>query len=333
MTSTSEKVRFLACEQVEMCLKGIFPETRIVPFGSSVNSFGKTNCDLDMAVMYQPGERTNSNSRLVFQSKGASGRGRLANQGKTLLSYLSFAVQNFLPGCKVDDQIFNARVPIIKYRQHFLDLDCDLSCSESGYHASSLLYLWGHTDSRVRPLVCAVRKWAKEHKLVTDERPTQNLTNFPLTLMVIFYLQHVHGILPTLEKLKEMADEKDHVTSDEGIEANFLRDINGLRYALNKSFSHESVAELSLAQLLQGFFEFYGLFDYSKMSICVINGEPMSKRRDALDVVNPLEPHLNASAFVKSETVVKFRDYCLQTSAKFHYLEALQVILTESLKT
>ena len=102
------------------------------------------------------------------------------------------------------EQIFNCRVPIVKYRQDFLDLECDLSQCTSGFEMSALLYLWGNLDERVRPLVFVIRKWAKENDLVPELRPTSFFTNFPLTLMVIFYLQ-TKTILPPLSRLKELA--------------------------------------------------------------------------------------------------------------------------------
>lgn len=33
-----------------MALSGLFPKATVVPFGSSVNSFGNLNCDLDMIL-------------------------------------------------------------------------------------------------------------------------------------------------------------------------------------------------------------------------------------------------------------------------------------------
>ena len=106
------------------------------------------------------------------------------------------------------EQIFNCRVPIVKYRQDFLDLECDLSQCTSGLEMSALLYLWGNLDERVRPLVFVIRKWAKENDLVHELRPTSFFTNFPLTLMVIFYLQ-TKTILPPLSRLKELASKFD----------------------------------------------------------------------------------------------------------------------------
>ena len=87
------------------------------------------------------------------------------------------------------------------------------------------------------------------------------------------------------------------------------------------------VASLSLTELLKGFFEFYGLFDYQNNGICVISGKEIRRRRiDAiLDVVNPMEPNLNTSVFVQEEALMKFRRLCHQACRKLQYLDSLQV--------
>ena len=141
MSKTSEKIRFLCCEQIEASLKGMFPKSKILPFGSSVNSFGKRSSDLDMLISQAP-TTTKPNSRLVFHSKSSAAH---FESGKLMISNISFSLQNFLPGCQEISHVFHARVPIVKYRQDFLDLDCDLSFQQSGFYMSSLLYLWGNT--------------------------------------------------------------------------------------------------------------------------------------------------------------------------------------------
>ena len=133
------------------------------------------------------------------------------------------------------EQIYNCRVPIVKFRHDFLNLECDLSQGSSGVEMSSLLYLWGNLDDRVRPLVFVVRKWAKENGLVPQLRPTSFFTNFPLTLMVIFYLQS-KTILPSLNQLRELATDEDHVICDDGTRASFLRDVRNHYYNLNGSY-------------------------------------------------------------------------------------------------
>jgi len=68
---------------------------------------------------------------------------------------------------------------------------------------SELLHLYGEIDWRVRPLVIAIRQWAKSQK-ITYESPGPWITNFSLTLLVLFYLQQ-KKILPSLNILKMCA--------------------------------------------------------------------------------------------------------------------------------
>ena len=101
MSSNNEKMRFLACEQVERCLEGLYPNTKIMPFGSSVNSFGKRNSDLDMCIVHNrknmaENSLKSKNSRLVFHSKRISHSSR-----NVIMSYCSYAMQHMLPGCQV----------------------------------------------------------------------------------------------------------------------------------------------------------------------------------------------------------------------------------------
>merc|ERR1711936_322299 len=52
--------------------------------------------------------------------------------------------------------------------------------------------------------------------------------------------------------------------------------------------------------------------------------EGAKRRRDVLDVVNPLEPNLNTSVFVQEEALMKFRRLCHQACRKLQYLDSLQ---------
>jgi poly(A) RNA polymerase len=73
---------------------------------------------------------------------------------------------------------------------------------------SELLYMLGAADWRVRPLVFAVRSWAREIGL-TNPTPGRWITNFSLTLLVLFYLQqhtkHKGPVLPTLNTMISLA--------------------------------------------------------------------------------------------------------------------------------
>ena len=52
LSSLDTKLRFLACQQLELALSGLFPQAEVVPFGSSVNQFGAHTTDLDMIVNF-----------------------------------------------------------------------------------------------------------------------------------------------------------------------------------------------------------------------------------------------------------------------------------------
>ena len=53
MSDTSVRLRFLACEQVEQALSGMFKQIEVLPFGSSVNSYGTLDSDLDMVASFK----------------------------------------------------------------------------------------------------------------------------------------------------------------------------------------------------------------------------------------------------------------------------------------
>jgi len=71
---------------------------------------------------------------------------------------------------------------------------------------SELLNFYGEIDCRVRPLVMVIRKWAKSQQITSDS-PGPWITNFPLSLLVLFYLQQ-KNILPSLTTLRSSASKK-----------------------------------------------------------------------------------------------------------------------------
>lgn len=42
------RLRFLVCSLMEEAFRHILPNCTLYPFGSTVNTFGKRNCDIDM---------------------------------------------------------------------------------------------------------------------------------------------------------------------------------------------------------------------------------------------------------------------------------------------
>lgn len=72
---------------------------------------------------------------------------------------------------------------------------------------SEFLWLMNAIDDRVAPLVFTVRKWASVVGL-TNNSPGRWITNFSLTLLVLFFLQRPlvsKSLLPTLNHLVKQA--------------------------------------------------------------------------------------------------------------------------------
>ena len=46
------RLRFLAANQLEVAISNMFPYATASPFGSSVNTFGKLGCDLDLILSF-----------------------------------------------------------------------------------------------------------------------------------------------------------------------------------------------------------------------------------------------------------------------------------------
>lgn len=295
------RMRFLAANQLEMALNGMFPFIKAFPFGSSVNGFGKVGCDLDMILRMHPFQRLTptDNSRLVFHTKANLNNER--SQTQRQMEALGDILHLFLPGVSHVRRILQARVPIIKFNHECLDLEVDLSMSNlTGLYMSELLYLFGEVDERVRPLVFCIRKWASATG-ITNPSPGRWTSNFSLTLLVLFFLQQLkQPILPSVNQLVKCATSNDIRITDNNINCTFLRDLNNLKFQRHNKDS--------LSYLLTQFFEFYSQFDFTGKAISLNEGrQTLKPDHAAMWIVNPLETSLNVSKNVSFEEVERFK--------------------------
>lgn len=121
------RIRFMAALQIEEIFSGIYLDTRVYPFGSSVNGFGKLGSDLDLILKPLKDERKqshqHSNNRLFFHEKEAVSR----NAKQSEISALAQILTVFAPGIEKVVPIPKARIPIVKYYHSLLSLQVDLS--------------------------------------------------------------------------------------------------------------------------------------------------------------------------------------------------------------
>lgn len=164
---------------------------------------------------------------------------------------------------------------------------------------SELLYLYGEMDCRFRPLVTAVRHWAAWARL-TDIVPSPRITNFTLTLLVVFHLQRCSPpILPTLNEMIIKARPQVDYRQTNEIDCNFLRDPNEFRERCQLN-------EDSLEDLFWGFLRFVESFDFNELSVSIITGKAQRKTDSKpLYVQNPFERELNVSRNVNLKELTR----------------------------
>ncbi|XP_062067098.1 poly(A) RNA polymerase, mitochondrial isoform X1 [Lepus europaeus] len=308
LTEENVRLRYLTCSLIEDVAAAYFPDCTVRPFGSSVNTFGKLGCDLDMFLdLDEIGKRstpkTVGNFLLEFQVKNVPSE-RIATQ--KILSVIGECLDHFGPGCVGVQKILNARCPLVRFSHQASGFQCDLTTNNRiALKSSELLYLYGALDSRVRALVFSVRCWARAHSL-TSSIPGAWITNFSLTMMVIFFLQRRSPpILPTLESLKALASAEDKCVI-EGNNCTFVRDLNKIQPSRNTE---------PLELLLKEFFEYFGNFAFNKNSINIRQGREQNKPDSSpLHIQNPFETSLNISRNVSQSQLQKFVDLARESA-------------------
>lgn len=232
---------------------------------------------------------------MEFQVKNVPSE-RIATQ--KILSVIGECLDHFGPGCAGVQKILNARCPLVRFSHQASGFQCDLTANNRiALKSSELLYIYGALDSRVRALVFSVRSWARAHSL-TSSIPGAWITNFSLTMMVIFFLQRRSPpVLPTLDTLKTLADVEDKCII-EGNNCTFIRDLNKIKPSENTE---------TLELLLKEFFEYFGNFAFNKNSINIRQGREQNKPDSSpLHIQNPFETSLNVSKNVNQSQLQRF---------------------------
>ncbi|XP_069007405.1 poly(A) RNA polymerase, mitochondrial [Embiotoca jacksoni] len=316
LTEENSRLRFLVCSLLKDIAAAYFPECTIKPFGSSVNGFGKLGCDLDMfldldGISGRNIKMPKSGLSLEYQVKRANSE-RAVTQ--SILSVIGECVDQFGPGCVGVQKILNARCPLVRFAHQPSGFQCDLTANNRvAMKSTELLYLYGGLDPRVRSLVFTVRCWARTHG-VTSSIPGAWITNFSLTVMVLFFLQkRSPPIIPTLDHLRDLAGPADKSVI-EGNDCTFVSDFSKIQPQSNTE---------TLEKLLGEFFEFYATFPLSRMSINIRKGKEQNKPEVApLHIQNPFETSLNVSKNVNATQLDRFVVLCQESSWLLQQTEA-----------
>lgn len=126
LSDLSTRLRFLTALQMEEAISGVCHEPQVLPFGSSINGFGRMESDLDM-VLVSYGNRTWNGQFKAMELGNPDDMSRYTVRNN--LYVLSSLARNWLQGVTEVQPVLNARVPIIKYNHSLTNLECDLSMS------------------------------------------------------------------------------------------------------------------------------------------------------------------------------------------------------------
>ncbi|XP_061094094.1 poly(A) RNA polymerase, mitochondrial isoform X1 [Conger conger] len=308
LTEENIRLRFLVCSLLKDIAAPYFPECVIRLFGSSVNSFGKLGCDLDLfldldSVRGRNTKQTRNQLSLEFQMKSTSSE-RAATQ--SILSVIAECVDHFGPGCVGVQKILNARCPLVRFSHQPSGFQCDLTTNNRvALKSSEMLHLYGRMDRRVRAMVLSLRCWAQVHGL-TNNFPGAWITNFSLTTMIIFFLQRRSPpLIPPLDQLRELAGPRDECII-EGNDCTFVSDISRVKNLDNTE---------TLDHLLQEFFVFYANFPFNQMSINIRKGkEDYKPDSSPLYIQNPFELSQNVSKNVNPTQLERLVTLCQESA-------------------
>ncbi|XP_072523419.1 speckle targeted PIP5K1A-regulated poly(A) polymerase [Salminus brasiliensis] len=280
LSESDRNGRELLVELMEEVFTEFLPDCQIIPFGSSVNTFGVQSCDLDLVLDLEhtkafqsqamKSEQTGENQSEDGQSEDSilSELDLATATPAELLDLVTAILRKCVPGVHRVQSLRTVRLPVVKFSHRDLKLQGDITINNRlAVRNTRFLQLCSGLDSRVRPLVYTLRFWAKQKHLAGNPfGGGPLLNNYALTLLVIFYLQNVNPpILPTVEQLKDMACEEEECVID-GWDCTFPSQPLGVPPSKNTE---------DLCTLLHGFFTFYSKFDFPGSVVSLREGRAL----------------------------------------------------------
>ncbi|XP_078385767.1 speckle targeted PIP5K1A-regulated poly(A) polymerase isoform X1 [Cetorhinus maximus] len=344
LTDSEKMLRKLIVSLLQEVFLEFFPSCRILPFGSSVNAFDIHGCDMDLFLDLENTKIFQANARSTAETEEVNGT-KLDTQSETqsedsilsdidletsttaeVLELVATVLQKCVPGVHKVQAVTTARLPVVKFIHKESSLQGDISINNRlAVRNTMFLQLCASVDPRVRPLVYAVRYWAKQKQLAGNPfggGPLMN--NYAVTLLVMFFLQNrTPPVLPTVNHLKELADEDDHCIID-GWDCTFPSDRTKIEPSANSE---------GLCGLLAEFYKFYSQFDFAGTVISLSEGKvhlvtdfigPESDKNLRLGPINiqdPFELSHNVSGNINERTGQKFKR---QLDEAFKYCRSLQ---------
>ncbi|XP_029313074.1 speckle targeted PIP5K1A-regulated poly(A) polymerase [Cottoperca gobio] len=278
LRDNEKEARGLLVQLLQEVFVEFFPDSKILPFGSSVNSFGVHSCDIDLFLDLENTKvfQAHAKSTTEQAGEGMSDDGRSEDSilsdidlstasPAEVLDLVAAILRRCVPSVHKVHVVGGARLPVVKFHHQELNLQGDITVNNRlAVRNTRFLQLCSGVEDRLRPLAYTIRYWAKQKQLAGNPSGSGPLlNNYALTLLIIFFLQNCEPpVLHTVDQLRDMACEEEECVI-EGWDCTFPTQPIAVTPSRNTQ---------DLCTLLFGFFSFYAKFDFASSVISVRKG-------------------------------------------------------------
>ncbi|KAL7045168.1 hypothetical protein ACKWTF_002164 [Chironomus riparius] len=193
----------------------------------------------------------------------------------------------------------NYSVPSIKAIHIKTGIVCDISVTNGlAVHNSKLI---GHLF-KLQPECVALFHYLKKWLKVFDV----TFKGFSLTLMLIFYMQHIRQ-LPSIWEVQQ------------GVYPEIFIDKYAVHFDPNRSRDYYGITEITnFKEHIKGFFDFYNHFNYRDYIICAFSGRSIRKdcyidridSKTPVTIAAPLLRRTNCAKYITNLQLAVFKEAC-----------------------
>ncbi|XP_061181698.1 poly(A) RNA polymerase, mitochondrial-like [Saccostrea echinata] len=285
VTALEFQYRYTICKTLEDALTPFFPGMTVNQFGSSVNGFGIKGCDMDifidlskLGIPCRTGNVTLPFVKDLYTLKKKakapltqSDVDGMRNMDK--LKLIQRILTEHAPTCMESQIVPSQRCPILRFTDYNSQIKCDLSINNKlALQNTRLLQTFSLYDARIKPLVYTIRYWAKVKDIAGNPKASNRLSSYALTMLVIYYLMNTTPpVLPPVEELARMCGRERTIIDQwdcSFVSAQFMPPTTNIQ---------------TIEELLHGFFQYFGNFDFLSNPMSVRTGKPMTLTRAVLE--------------------------------------------------